>query len=309
MAGQARSKIKIVLAAAGVFVLLLLPMFPANGRDFVKFTLSFEDRDQPAMEQFDALCLYGPSFEDERKHMCGEKLYKWFAVPLFSNGLHYALTSSDYASKGVFVQPEKSAELEIAKRKSIEEEAKMRTLASQEWHNRDTPYGAGYFKGMDHRKLVGLWFKKQKNGEDFPWAKAEAMGEIESKRVYDAVYWDLVRARGTEEQKRKILTVYSEDIYKRRLDCGYRVPRLCFDMMKMGWVLEFHQGVEGPVFARLQVEFPRKFFSYNWSSRLKSYYEFHEPVLEFVFAELKKPNMRGKSITGVYETGAGVTTD
>ena len=120
--------------------------------------------------------------------------------------------------------------------------------------------------------------------------------------VWDAAYWDLVGTLGTKEEKRQIMSVDAEYDKGKRFDCGGRVPSFGFSEFKTGFRLAFQDGIGGTVFARLHIEYPGSFWSHNWYAghKLAEYY-CHDPIIRFMFAELKKPENRGRTIAGTFK--------
>ena len=259
-------------------------------RDSVRFTLTIEDREMPDMTAYRALSLCGKAFDYEKSRNGEDVLYRWFARALLVNDLPMVLTYRGYAQWLQMGRHEISSSSNLASRATglvLAKQAKERERK---------------LEGVSRSHLIGVISGGLPNGMPYPWKLPKVKGMCDSKVVWDAAYWDLVSTLGTKEEKRQIMSVDAEYDKGKRFDCGGRVPSFGFSEFKTGFRLAFQDGIGGTVFARLHIEYPGSFWSSNWYAghKLAEYY-CHDPIIRFMFAELKKPENRGRTIAGTFK--------
>ena len=272
------------LALAGVWTC------SGASRDSVRFTLTIEDREMPDMTAYRALSLCGKAFDYEKSRNGEDVLYRWFARAVLVNDLPMVLTYRGYAQWLQMGRHEISSLSNLASRAT--ELVLAKQAKEREWK----------LEGVSRSHLIGVISGGLPNGMPYPWKLPKVKGMCDSKVVWDAAYWDLVSTLGTKEEKRQIMSVDAEYDKGKRFDCGGRVPSFGFSDFKTGFRLAFQDGIGGTVFARLHIEYPGSFWSHNWYAghKLAEYY-CHDPVIRFVFGELKKPENRGRTITGTFK--------
>ena len=283
---------KKLTKAIFVATLALAGMWTCSGasRDSVRFTLTIEDCEVPDMTAYRALSLCGKAFDYEKSRNGEDVLYRWFARALLVNDLPMVLTYRGYA------QWLQMGMHEISSSSNLESRATEHVLAKQAKERERK------LEGVSRSHLIGVISGGLPNGMPYPWKLPKVKGMCDSKVVWDAAYWDLVGTLGTKEEKRQIMSVDAEYDKGERFDCGGRVPSFGFSEFKTGFRLAFQDGIGGTVFARLHIEYPGSFWSHNWYAghKLAEYY-CHDPIIRFVFGELKKPENRGRTITGTFK--------
>ena len=254
----------------------------------IRFTLTFEDRPIPDVSAYQALSLHGAGFEYEKSASYGRALYRWFARAIQENGLSMALTYRGYSQP--VCRDGHAADLDL------EATATEQAVANQVMGRK-----AGIDVSPYH--LVGIISKVLPDGAPYFWNLPKIKGKCYSKVVWDATYWDLVSQHGSEDEKRHILSVEADYDWGRRLRVNGHVPSIGFEKIDIGFRLVFRDGVEGPVFARLDAKYPNaKGLFANHGLVYSSY----DSIIRFVFAEMKKRENRGRTIKGRYESFDGV---
>lgn len=277
----------VFFVCLAAFVVMCLVDFAVSSRDTVRFSLTFVDRPIPDMNGYKALVLHNAvsdssGFQGGNEVLCEEVLYVWFARALFENNLPLSLTFSGY-SQSSSIMPQSNLR-EVATRIVLEDQCRSHSLSRYRLQ-----------KSMSYL----LW---SSSGTPYAWVLPKIMGKCWSKVVWDAVYWDLVGALGTDGERRRILSVSA------KYDTGIRFgftghgPNLGFVKTETGLRLSFEDGANGPVFASLHVHFPGHLLSDRWFS-VSAADSFHDAVFRYVVAELKKPENRGKTIEGTYVKG------
>jgi len=256
----------------------------------VRFALTIEDRPVPDMSSCQALILHGAGF-DYHKNACQEcVLYKWFARALLANNLPMALTYRGYAQSRHHDG--------LGPNRDLKDMATEFVISTQIKDHEVDLHGRN-FDGISLNRLIGVITKVPTDGAPYPWVLPRIKGKCYSKVVWDAAYWDLVGAFGTEDEKRRILSVESDYDWGRRLMVNGHVPSIGFENEETGFRLSFRDGVEGPLFARLDVMYPSA--NCFWG-RDPSAQDFYDPLMRFVFAEMKKCENRGRTITGRFKS-------
>ena len=267
------------IVVVGITEIIVSSMFSP-----VRFTLTFEDRPIPDISSYQALSLHGAGFEYEKSASYGRALYRWFARALLANNLSMALTYRGYAQP--VCRDGHAADLDL------EATATEQAVANQVMGRK-----AGIDVSPYH--LVGIISKVLPDGAPYFWNLPKIKGKCYSKVVWDAAYWDLVCQLGSEDEKRHILSVEADYDWGRRLRVNGHVPSIGFEKIDIGFRLVFRDGVEGPVFARLDVRYPnaRGLFANDGLV-----YSSYDPIMRFVFSEMKKGENRGRTIDGRFDS-------
>ena len=276
----------VILSCLFAFVALCMVEALTVPRDGVRFTLSIEGCPHPDISAYKALLLHGAVYACDatsEEVLCEEVLYEWFARAFFDNGLPLSMTFNGYAESlcpGELHAPQ--SELGVF--------ATDLVVGHQRRYRDISRYSLQ--KSMYHLH----W---DSDGSPYPWVLPQIAGKCYSKVVRDAVYWDLVGAFGTDDEKRRILSVFAN--YDTGIRFGFtgHGPNLGFVKTRNGLRLSFRDGVNGSVFARLHVKFPGFILSDRWFSTSAAGC-FHDAVFRYVVAELKKPENRGMTIEGIY---------
>lgn len=273
-----------MLRAAGIAMLafvaafLLWAAYSALSNDGVRFTLTFEDCPVPDMSSYQALTLHGAGFEYEKKPGYECVLYEWFARALLDAELHMALTYRGYVQdlgcNG------------IGPNSDLKSKATELVAANQNW-------------GCEER-LIGVLSRNDPYGMPYPWALPKIQGKCYSKVVWDAAYWDLAGQFGSEGEKRRLLSVEANYDWARRLRVNGHVPSIVFEDADIGFRLAFRDGVDGRVFARLSISYPSAKGLLATDLLVANSYD---PIMRFVFSEMKKAENRGRTISGRFEAG------
>ena len=274
----------------------------------IRFTLTFEDRPVPDISSYQALSLHGAGFDYHKNAHQEEVLYQWFARALLRNNLHVALTYGGYAQylAGYGNDHLLKHNFSLHREGRIPESdlSQMVTeLVFNEQIRSHEHYDGIRYDGVSLRHLTGVLSKVLPDGAPYFWNLPKIKGKCYSKVVWDATYWDLVSQHGSEDEKRHILSVEADYDWGRRLRVNGHVPSIGFEKIDIGFRLVFRDGVEGPVFARLDVKYPnaRGLFANDGLV-----YSSYDPIMRFVFAEMKKRENRGRTIKGRYESFDGV---
>lgn len=250
----------------------------------IRFTLTFEDRPVPDISSYQALSLHGAGFEYKKSAGFGNVLYRWFARAIRENGLSMALTYRGYSQP--VCRDGHAADLDL------EATATEQAVAKQVM---------GHKAGIDVSPyhLVGIISKVLPDGAPYFWNLPKIKGKCYSKVVWDATYWDLVSQHGSEDEKRHILSVEADYDWGRCLRVNGHAPSIGFEKIDIGFRLVFRDGVEGPVFARLDVKYPnaRGLFANDGLV-----YSSYDPIMRFVFSEMKKGENRGRTIEGRFDS-------
>ena len=277
--------ITVVFAGMLLFIVGMI-VDAAVPRNMVWFSLAIAGRPVSDVSSYQALLLHGPGFDFYKSASQEKVLYEWFARALYENKLPLALTYGGYAQS---LMRSGSVSHSDLKAKATE-----LVLAEQYWEHDNEE------KGSSRRCLTGeACSGRLTNGAPYPWVLPKLKGKCYSKVVWDAAYWDLVSASGTENEKRGILAVEAEYEWGHRLECGGHGPSIGMEKTQTGFRLLFRDGMGGLVFARLHVKFPGSILSEEWFCDKAAYY-FYDPVLRFVFAALKKPENHGRTISGKF---------
>lgn len=256
----------------------------------IRFTLTFEDRPVPDISSYQALSLHGAGF-DSHKNACQEDvLYEWFARALLANNLSMALTYRGYA------QSQNRGSL--SSEQDLKDRAAEFVIRTQTREHEVGSHGRN-FDGVSLDRLIGVLSKVLPDGAPYPWVLPKIKGKCYSKVVWDATYWDLVSQHGSEDEKRHILSVEADYDWGRRLRVNGHAPSIGFEKIDIGFRLVFRDGVEGPVFARLDVKYPnaRGLFANDGLV-----YSSYDPIMRFVFSEMKKGENRGRTIEGRFDS-------
>ncbi len=273
------------IVVVGITEIIVSSMFSP-----VRFTLTFEDRPIPDISSYQALSLHGAGF-DKHKNACqADVLYEWFARALLANNLSMALTYRGYA--------------QAQNRGSLGPEHDLKDCATEfvvRTQTREHEVGSHgrNFDGISLARLIGVLSKVLPDGAPYPWVLPKIKGKCYSKVVWDAAYWDLVCQLGSEDEKRHILSVEADYDWGRRIRVNGHVPSIGFEKIDIGFRLVFRDGVEGPVFARLDVKYPnaRGLFANDGLV-----YSSYDPIMRFVFSEMKKGENRGRTIEGRFDS-------
>ena len=274
----------------------------------IRFMLTFEDRPVPDISSYQALSLHGAGFDYHKNAHQEEVLYQWFARALLRSDLHMALTyggyaqylarhGSDHLLKRIFSHNRDVRILESELSQMVTELVINEQIRSHEIHSDGRRYD-----GVSLSHLTGVLSKVVPDGAPYPWALPKIKGKCYSKVVWDAAYWDLVSQHGSEDEKRHILSVEADYDWGRRLRVNGHVPSIDFEKIDIGFRLVFRDGVEGPVFARLDVKYPNAKGLFANDGLVYSSYD---SIIRFVFAEMKKRENRGRTIKGRYESFDG----
>ena len=280
------SRVITVIFAGMLLFIVGMIVDAAVPRNMVWFSLAIAGRPVSDVSSYQALLLHGPGFDFYKSASQEKVLYEWFARALYENKLPLALTYGGYAQS---LMRSGSVSHSDLKAKATE-----LVLAEQYWEHDNEE------KGSSRRCLTGeACSGRLTNGAPYPWMLPKLKGKCYSKVVWDAAYWDLVSASGTENEKRGILAVEAEYEWGHRLECCGHGPSIGMEKTQTGFRLLFRDGMGGLVFARLHVKFPGSILSEEWFCDKAAYY-FYDPVLRFVFAALKKPENHGRTISGKF---------
>ena len=273
----------------------------------VRFALAFENHPLPDMSSYHALTLHGAGFDYHKNAHQEEVLYQWFARALLRSDLHMALTyggyaqylaghGSDHLLKRIFSHNRDVRILESELSQMVTELVINEQIRSHEIHSDGRRYD-----GVSLSHLTGVLSKVLPDGAPYPWALPKIKGKCYSKVVWDAAYWDLVRDIGDEDEKRRMLSVEADFDWKRRLVVNGHAPSIGYANTKTGFRLSFQDGMCGSVIARLHVWYPNVIEPLGWSGRDPSVDCFYDSIIGFVFAEMKKPENRGRTLTGNFK--------
>jgi hypothetical protein len=262
----------------------------------VRFTLKFENCPMPDVSSYQALILHGSGFDYHKNVYQEYVLYEWFARALLANNLPMSLTYRGYAQINNCGRFETNSNLkDMATDFVISTQIKDHEVGV---HGRN-------FDGISLSRLIGHFSKVLPDGAPYPWVLPKIKGKCYSKVVWDAAYWDMVAAFGTEDEKRRILSVEVDYDQERRLMVNAHSPSIGVDSVETGFRMIFRDGVGGSVFARLHVSYPRanSFFGSDSSAS-----NFYDPLMRFVFSEMKKVANSGQIIVGSYKSGSDATS-
>jgi hypothetical protein len=256
----------------------------------IRFTLTFEDRPVPDISSYQVLSLHGAGFDYHKNAHQEEVLYQWFARALLRNNLHVALTYGGYAQylAGHGNDHLLKHNFSLHREGGIPESdlSQMVTeLVFNEQIRSHEHYDGIRYDGVSLRHLTGVLSKVLPDGAPYPWALPKIKGKCYSKVVWDAVYWDLVSQLGSEDEKRHILSVEADYDWGTRLRVNGHVPSIGFEEMDIGFRLVFHDGVDGSVFARLDVKYPNAHGLFAEDGLLDISCE---SIMRLVFSEMKK---------------------
>lgn len=260
----------------------------------IRFTLTFVGSPVPDISSYQALSLHGAGF-DSHKNACQEDvLYEWFARALLANNLSMALTYRGYA------QSQNRGSL--SSEQDLKDRAAEFVIRTQTREHEVGSHGRN-FDGVSLDRLIGVLSKVLPDGAPYPWVLPKIKGKCYSKVVWDAAYWDLVAQHGSEDEKRHILSAEADYDRGRRLRVNGHVPSIGFEEVDIGFRLVFRDGVEGPVFARLDVKYPNAHSLFGNDGLV---YRSCDSIMRLVFSEMKKRENRGRTIKGRYESFGGV---
>lgn len=273
-------------------------------RDGVRFALAFENHPLPDMSSYHALTLHGAGFDYHKNAHQEEVLYQWFARALLRSDLHMALTYGGYAQylaghgsdrllKRIFSHNRDVRILESELSQMVTELVINEQIRSHEIHSDGRRYD-----GVSLSHLTGVLSKVLPDGAPYPWVLPKIKGKCYSKIVWDAAYWDLISDLDVEGEMRRMLSVEVDFDWKRRLVVNGHAPSIGFANTKTGFRLTFHDGIRGSVIARLHVWYPKEIKPLGWSGSAPSADRFYDPIIGFVFAEMKKPENRGRTLAG-----------
>ena len=273
----------------------------------VRFALAFENHPIPDMSSYHALTLHGAGFDYHKNAHQEDVLYQWFARALLRNNLHMALTYSGYAhylvGHGNYERLVHTRSLYREGNVTAFDLKQMVTefVFNEQIRSREINFDGRRCAGVSLSHLIGILSKVLPDGAPYPWELPKIKGKCYSRVVWDAAYWDIVRDIGDEDEKRRMLSVEADFDWNRRLLVNGHAPSIGYANTKTGFRLSFQDGMCGSVIARLHVWYPNVIEPLGWSGRDPSVDCFYDSIIGFVFAEMKKPENRGRTLTGNFK--------
>ena len=286
-----RNAILALVAGYLLFCVIDLIISPPSK---IRFTLTFEDRPIPDISSYQALSLHGAGFDYHKNASDENVLYEWFARALFANNLSMALTYRGYA------QSQNRGSL--SPEHDLKDRAAEFVIRTQTREHEVGSHGRN-FDGVSLDRLIGVLSDVLPDGAPYPWVLPKIKGKCYSKIVWDAAYWDLVSQYGSEDEKRHILSVEADYDWGTRLRVNGHVPSIGFEEVDIGFRLVFRDGVDGSVFARLDVKYPN---AHSLFAEDALVCRSCDSIMRLVFSEMKKGENLGRTIEGRFVSFDGV---